>query len=89
MAADYTAPGYLLLLTGGTRSETSGTLMVQRFDLSSFRLMGDAVSFAESVAIRPQCSRGVFSTSENGTVLYGTSRHQITQLCGSIVTKSR
>jgi Tol biopolymer transport system component len=80
MAADYTAPGYLLLLTGGTRSETSGTLMVQRFDLSSFRLVGDAVSFAESVAIRPQCSRGVFSTSENGTVLYGTSRHQITQL---------
>jgi Tol biopolymer transport system component len=80
VAADYAAPGYLLLLTGGTQSETSGTLMVQRFDTSSFRLVGDAVSLAESVAIRPSFSRGVFSTSENGTVLYGTSRHQITQL---------
>ena len=80
MAADYVAPGYLLLLTGGTQSETSGTLMVQRFDPNSFRLVGDAVSLAQSVAIRPQFSRGVFSTSENGTVLYGTTRHQITQL---------
>ena len=80
MAAEYAAPGYLLLLTGGTKSETSGTLMVQRFDPSSFRLVGNAVSLAESVAIWPQFNHGVFSTSENGTVLYGTSRHQITQL---------
>ena len=80
VAADYVAPGYLLLLTGGTQSETSGTLMVQRFDVSTFRLVGDAVTLAESVAIRPQFSRGVFSTSENGTVLYGTLQHQITQL---------
>jgi len=80
LSADYAAPGYLLLLTGGNQSETSGTLMAQRFDTSSFRLDGDAVPLAESVAIRPQFSRGVFSTSENGTVLYGTSRHQKTQL---------
>lgn len=80
VAADYAAPGYLLLLTGGMQSETSGTLMAQRFDTASLRLVGDPVVLAESVAIRPQFSRGVFSTSDNGTVLYGTSRHQITQL---------
>jgi eukaryotic-like serine/threonine-protein kinase len=80
VAADYAAPGYLLLLTGGTQSQTLGTLMAQRFDTSRFQLVGEAVSLAESVGIRPQFSRGVFSTSENGTVLYGTSRHQITQL---------
>ena len=54
--------------------------MAQRFDTTSLRLAGEAAPLAESVAIRPQFSRGVFSTSENGTVLYGTSRHQITQL---------
>ena len=80
MAAEYAAPGYLLLLTGGTKSETSGTLMVQRFDTSSFRLVGSAVPLAQSVAIWPQFNHGVFSASESGTVLYGTSRHQITQL---------
>jgi len=80
LSADYAAPGYLLLLTGGNQSETSGTLVAQRFDTGSFRLDGDAVPLAEAVAIRPQFSRGVFSASENGTVLYGTSRHQVTQL---------
>ena len=54
--------------------------MAQRFDTSGLRLAGEAVALAESVAIRPQFSRGVFSTSENGTVLYGTARHQLTQL---------
>jgi Tol biopolymer transport system component len=80
VAAEYAAPGYLLLVTGGTKSETSGTLVMQRFDTGSFRLVGEPVSLAEPVAIRPQFSRGVFSSSENGTVLYGTSRHQVTQL---------
>ena len=80
IAADYVEPGYLLLLTGGVQSETSGTLVAQRFDTNRLRLDGEAMPLAEKVAIRPQFARGVFSTSDNGTVLYGTSRHQITQL---------
>jgi Tol biopolymer transport system component len=80
IAAGYAAPGYLLLLTGGAQSETSGTLMVQRFDASGLRLIGKPVPLANSVAIRPSFVHGVFSTSDNGTVLYGTSRHQVTQL---------
>jgi Tol biopolymer transport system component len=80
LAAEYAAPGFLLLLTGGNQSETSGTLMTQRFDASSFRLLGEAMPLADEVAIRPQFSRGVFSAAENGTLLYGTTRHQKTQL---------
>jgi Tol biopolymer transport system component len=79
MAAEYAA-GHLLLLTGGTHSETSGTLMAQAFDTFGLRLVGEAATLAESVAIRPQFARGVFSTSDTGTVLYGTTRHQVTQL---------
>jgi hypothetical protein len=54
--------------------------MAQRFDTASLHLVGEAVAVAESVAIRPQFGRGVFSTADNGTILYGTSRHQITQV---------
>ena len=79
ISAEY-ASGHLLLLTGGTQSETSGTLMAQAFDPTSLRLTGEAAPLAESVAIRPQFARGVFSTSDTGTVMYGTSRHQVTQL---------
>lgn len=79
ISAEYAA-GHLLLVTGGTQSETSGTLLAQPFDTATFRLAGEAVPLAESVAIRPQFTRGVFSVSGTGTVLYGTSRHQITQL---------
>ena len=79
ISAEY-APGHLLLLTGGAQSETSGTLMAQPFDTTSLRLAGEATPLAESVAIRPQFARGVFSVSDTGTVMYGTSRHQVTQL---------
>ena len=84
LAADYIsaeyASGHLLLLTGGTRSQTSGTLMAQAFDADSLRVVGDAAPLADSVAIRPQFAHGVFSTSETGTVMYGTNRHQVTRL---------
>ena len=79
ISAEY-ASGHLLLLTGGTQSQTSGTLMAQAFDTTTLRLASEAVPLAEPVAIRPQFARGVFSTSDTGTVMYGTSRHQVTQL---------
>jgi eukaryotic-like serine/threonine-protein kinase len=80
MAVDYAAPGYLLLLAGGPQSETAGTLVAQRFDTRELQLVGEPIPIAEQVAIRPQFSRGVFSTSENGKLVYGTSRQQVTQL---------
>jgi len=55
-------------------------LRAQAFDTTSLQLGGEAAPLAESVAIRPQFARGVFSTSDTGTVMYGTSRHQVTQL---------
>ena len=79
ISAEY-AEGHLLLVTGGTQSQTAGTLMAQRFDPTRLRLVGEAAPLAESVAIRPQFARGVFSSSDTGTVLYGTTRHQVTQL---------
>lgn len=79
ISAEYVA-GHLLLLTGGTQSETSGTLLAQAFDTTTLRLVGEAAPLAESVAIRPQFARGVFSSSDTGTLLYGTTRHQVTQL---------
>lgn len=79
ISAEY-ASGHLLLLTGGTQSQTSGTLMAQAFDTTSLRVTGEAAPLAESVAIRPQFARGVFSTSDTGSLMYGTSRHQVTQL---------
>jgi hypothetical protein len=57
ISAEY-ASGHLLLLTGGTQSQTSGTLMAQAFDTTSLRLAGEAAPLAESVAIRPQFARG-------------------------------
>jgi Tol biopolymer transport system component len=79
ISAEY-ASGHLLLLTGGNQSQTSGSLMAQAFDTASLRLAGEASPLAESVAIRPQFARGVFSASDTGTLMYGTSRHQVTQL---------
>jgi Tol biopolymer transport system component len=79
VSAEY-ASGHMLLLTGGTQSQTSGTLMAQAFDTTSLRLVGEAAPLADAVAIRPQFAHGVFSTSETGTVMYGTNRHQVTQL---------
>ena len=80
MAVDYAAPGYLLLLAGGPQSEVAGTLLAQRFDTRDLQLVGEPVPIAEQVAIRPLFTRGVFSSSENGRLVYGTSRQAVTQL---------
>ena len=81
VAVAYAAPGYLLLLAGGPQSETAGTLMAQRFDSDRLQLSGEPVPIAEQVAIRPILgAQGVFSASENGRLVFGTSAQQTTQL---------
>ena len=54
--------------------------MAQRFDTRDLQLVGEPVPIAEQVAIRPLFSRGVFSASENGKLVYGISRQPVTQL---------
>jgi serine/threonine protein kinase/Tol biopolymer transport system component len=76
----YAAPGYLLLIAGGPKSETSGTLVAQRFDSDGLRLVGDPVTIAEQVAVLPTYARGAFSVSDNGRVVFGSARDQIAQL---------
>ncbi len=79
-AVEYVAPGYLLLLAGGPKSETSGTLMAQRFDTGRLQLVGDPIPIAEQVAMLPLFAHGAFSASESGRLVYGAAREQITQL---------
>jgi eukaryotic-like serine/threonine-protein kinase len=61
--AVYAWPGYLLFVR-------DGTLMAQRFDVSGFRLTGEAMPLAENVAVSNISKRGLFNISENGTLVY-------------------
>jgi Tol biopolymer transport system component len=76
----YAAPGYLLLIAGGQKSETSATLVAQRFDVDRRQLVGEPVPIAEGVALLPFFARGAFSVSDNGRLVFGSARDQITQL---------
>ncbi|MGH9727225.1 MAG: protein kinase domain-containing protein [Candidatus Acidiferrales bacterium] len=60
----YGAPGYLLFVR-------DGTLMAQRLDAGSLRLIGDAMPLAENVAVNGLIKRGIF-TVENGALVYET-----------------
>ena len=48
-------------------------LMAQPFDPSSFALTGDAVPIAQQIQFAPIRSRGIFSASENGVLVYQNS----------------
>jgi eukaryotic-like serine/threonine-protein kinase len=61
--AVYAPPGYLLFVR-------DGTLVAQRFDVSGFRLTGEAMPLAENVAVAGISKRGLFNISENGTLVY-------------------
>jgi eukaryotic-like serine/threonine-protein kinase len=68
------ADGYVVYLAGTL-------LMARPFDLSKLEFTGDALPIAEGVQFDPLFSNGVFSTSENGTLLYqagkGSNPHSI------------
>jgi eukaryotic-like serine/threonine-protein kinase len=57
------ADGYIVYLAGTL-------LMARPFDLSQLEFTGDALPLAEGVQFDPLFSNGVFSASENGTLLY-------------------
>ena len=61
--AIYAPPGYLLFLRGGT-------LMAQRFDATSLRLMGEPVRISGTPAYNPTNGRTTFSASETGVLVY-------------------
>ena len=48
------------------------TLLAQSFDLDSLTLAGEAVPIADQVQFDPSFSRGVFSASENGVLVFQT-----------------
>jgi Tol biopolymer transport system component len=64
-AAVYAPPGYLLFVR-------QDTLMAQRFDVASQRLIGQAAPLAEDAAVNANVYRGVFTVSGNGILSYQT-----------------
>ena len=65
-SATYAPPGYLLFVR-------DQTLMAQPFSVRKLATTGDAVPIAEHVAINSPSYRGVFSTSDNGMLVYQSS----------------
>jgi Tol biopolymer transport system component len=61
----YAAPGYLLFLR-------ELTLMAQPFDAGKLQTTGDAVPIAEQVGYLALDIRGLFSSSQNGVLAYGS-----------------
>lgn len=71
--AVYAAPGYLLFVR-------AGTLMAQGFDARSLQLSGNAMPLAENVAVNSIIKRGVFTVSENGTLVYESATNLVRQV---------
>ncbi|HEV2616620.1 MAG TPA: protein kinase [Candidatus Acidoferrales bacterium] len=61
--AVYAPPGYLLFVR-------QGTLMAQRFDASSVRLVGDAMPLAQHAEVNAASWRENFAVSDNGILIY-------------------
>ena len=64
--ATFAPPGYLLFARGDT-------LVAQPFSLRKLDVFGDAVPIAQQVAKNSASFRGVFSTSDNGMLVYQAS----------------
>jgi len=64
--AIFAPPGYLVFVRGDT-------LVAQPFSLRKLDVSGDAVPIAEQVAKNSASFRGVFSTSDNGMLVYQAS----------------
>ncbi len=64
------ASGFLLFVRGSD-------LIAQRFDQSSLELEGTATVIVQGIVYDPSISRGLFSASQNGLMLYQTGNVQI------------
>jgi len=71
--AVYSPPGYLLFLR-------EGTLMTQRFDAGKVDTIGDAIPIAEQVVNYGVAVDGLFSSSQNGVLVYASGRNAGLQL---------
>jgi DNA-binding winged helix-turn-helix (wHTH) protein/Tol biopolymer transport system component len=63
----YTAPGYLVY---GRQGEE--TLFAQRFDLKTLQVTGEPITVLEGVARAPDNPHSLFSTSDNGVLIYAS-----------------
>lgn len=61
----YTAPGYLVYGRQGQE-----TLFAQRFDLKKLQVTGEPITVLEGVARAPDNPHSLFSTSDNGVLVY-------------------
>jgi serine/threonine protein kinase/Tol biopolymer transport system component len=61
--ASYVPPGYLLFVR-------QGTLIAQRFDSASLRLVGQPGPLVEHAEVNSNVYRGVFTVSQNGILAY-------------------
>jgi Tol biopolymer transport system component len=71
--AVYSPPGYLLFLR-------EGTLMAQRFDAGKLDTIGDPIPIAEQVVNYGVAVDGLFSSSQNGVLVYASGGNGRLQL---------
>jgi len=64
--AMYSSSGHLLFIRGGT-------LVAQPFDLTNFRVTGEAVPLADGVTFNAGTARATFSISNDGVLAYRTA----------------
>jgi Tol biopolymer transport system component len=65
----YVSPGFLLYLR-------EGTLMAQRFDPETLEIIGQAVPVVDQVDYDPGFSRGAFSVSQEGSLVYSQNSRE-------------
>jgi Tol biopolymer transport system component len=64
------ASGYLLYVRGNS-------FVAQKLNTSSLELEGEATALVQGIAYDPSISRGLFSASENGLLIYETGNVQV------------
>jgi serine/threonine protein kinase len=67
--ASVVLPGYLLFVRPG-ESATEATLMMQRFDLSTLQMIGDALPLAENVGVNTNNRAAAFTVSHTGLLVH-------------------
>jgi len=71
----YASPGYLLY-------QRDRRLLAHPFDIKDLKLLGDPVSITDELTLSQSANAGIFTLSENGTLLYwaGSVSQQLSQV---------
>ncbi|MEX1310387.1 MAG: protein kinase [Candidatus Sulfomarinibacteraceae bacterium] len=71
-----TSPASAWFAAGHLFFARDGMLMAQAFDPDALEFTGDAFPVAEDIVVRPLTGAGVFSATDDGTLLYQTGSRQ-------------